>query len=66
MGWSAYAHDFALGICRAVDKYFSLGVLTFTAHYKQLCAVDMCIGVGSKLEVQRPCYAARSTAKNGK
>ena len=23
----------------AVDKSFSLGVLTFTAHHKQLCAV---------------------------
>ena len=26
---------------RAVDKFFSLGVLTFTTH-KQLCAVAMC------------------------
>ena len=24
---------------RAVDKFFSLGVLTFTTHNKQLCAV---------------------------
>ena len=23
----------------AVDKFFSLGVLTFTTHHKQLCAV---------------------------
>ena len=27
---------------RAVDKVFSLGVLTFTTHHKQLCAVAMC------------------------
>ena len=27
---------------RAVDKFFSLGVLTFTTHHKQLCAVAMC------------------------
>ena len=27
---------------RAVDKFFSLGVLTFTAHHKQLCAVAKC------------------------
>ena len=34
-GWSSAE-------CRAVDKFFSLGVLTFTTHYKQLCAVAMC------------------------
>ena len=27
---------------RVVDKFFSLGVLTFTTHHKQLCAVAMC------------------------
>ena len=27
---------------RAVDKFFSSGVLTFTTHHKQLCVVAMC------------------------
>ena len=27
---------------RAVHKFFSLGVLTFATHYKQLCAMAMC------------------------
>ena len=27
---------------KAVDKFFSLGVLTFTTHCKQFCAVAMC------------------------
>ena len=35
---------------RAVDKFFSLGVLTFTTHYKQLCAVAMCY----ILQIQMP------------
>ena len=30
----------------AIDKFFSLGVLTFTAYYKQLCAVH-CVGIPS-------------------
>ena len=37
-------------IVKAVDKLFSLGVLTFTAHNKQLCAVAKC----SILQIQMP------------
>ena len=28
-----------LGLDMAVDKFFSLGMLTFTTHYKQFCGV---------------------------
>ena len=35
---------------RAVDKFFSLGVLAFITHYKQLCAMAMCY----ILQIQMP------------
>ena len=33
--------------CRAVDKVFSLGVLTFTTYHKQLCAVHYVLAISS-------------------
>ena len=33
--------------CRAVDKVFSLGVLTFTTYHKQLCAVQYVLAISS-------------------
>ena len=32
-------HCYSCSLPRAVNKVFSLGVLTFTTHYKQLCAI---------------------------
>ena len=41
---------------RAVDKFFSLGVLTFTTHHKQLCAVATCY----LLQIQMPQFGGAS------